>query len=266
MNKQPIYLKPNVVIEPLFDRWYAWSHLVSPATAAMNITGRHMKIMNSYIQAPQIHAAAIKNPKMLGGPFMDYNGGRVEDVKQLRDATMQQQAPMIALSEALKELDKMLKANARGYSLDALYEKVPDMLKGYVELVYDLNNNATYRIFEQLLYKSPYYNTGSQSIALWITENDDRPFVLSTPRLDEPGVLHLNMPFKSRAIDELARMKRTPQTLEYITSLLDIPAGQQELFNTFFTETSRSLTANMKVIRSACATLAMPAYWWRQRM
>lgn len=237
MNKQPIYLKPNVVIEPLFDRWYAWSHLVSPATAAMNITGRHMKIMNSYIQAPQIHAAAIKNPKMLGGPFMDYNGGRVEDVKQLRDATMQQQAPMIALSEALKELDKMLKANARGYSLDALYEKVPDMLKGYVELVYDLNNNATYRIFEQLLYKSPYYNTGSQSIALWITENDDRPFVLSTPRLDEPGVLHLNMPFKSRAIDELARMKRTPQTLEYITSLLDIPAGQQELFNTFFTET-----------------------------
>ena len=113
MNKQPIYLKPNVVIEPLFDRWYAWSHLVSPATAAMNITGRHMKIMNSYIQAPQIHAAAIKNPKMLGGPFMDYNGGRVEDVKQLRDATMQQQAPMIALSEALKELDKMLKANAR---------------------------------------------------------------------------------------------------------------------------------------------------------
>src|SRR5688500_6998558 len=96
-----MYLKPNVVMEPLFDRWYAWSHLISPATAAMNITGRHLKIMNSYIQAPQIHAAAVKNPKMLGGPFMDYKGGRVDEVKKLRDHTLEKQKNMIAFSEAV---------------------------------------------------------------------------------------------------------------------------------------------------------------------
>jgi hypothetical protein len=49
MNEKKLYLKPNVVIEPLVDNWYAWSHLVSPATAAMNITGRHHTIIESYL-------------------------------------------------------------------------------------------------------------------------------------------------------------------------------------------------------------------------
>ncbi|HLJ90594.1 MAG TPA: MBL fold metallo-hydrolase, partial [Candidatus Angelobacter sp.] len=61
----PLYLKENVQVEPLIDQWYAWSHLIPPATAARNITERHMKIMDSYISSPQIHANAVKNPKML---------------------------------------------------------------------------------------------------------------------------------------------------------------------------------------------------------
>ena len=88
------YLKPNVVIEPLFDKWYAWSHLISPATAAMNIVERHIKILNSYIQAPQIHASAVKNPKMLGGPFIDLDGKRVEDVKRLKENTLNKQSDL----------------------------------------------------------------------------------------------------------------------------------------------------------------------------
>lgn len=80
-----VYLKPNVVIEPLVDRWYAWSHLISPATAAMNIEGRHLKIMNSFIQAPHIHAAAVKNPKLLGGPFMDIPPEKVKEVGELKE-------------------------------------------------------------------------------------------------------------------------------------------------------------------------------------
>ena len=75
------FLKPNVVIEPLFERWYAWSHLVSPATAAMNVTDRHLKIMNSYIQTPMLHEAAVKNPAMLGGPFMDFPDRSIDKVK-----------------------------------------------------------------------------------------------------------------------------------------------------------------------------------------
>jgi len=235
MKDQKWYLKPNVVIEPLIERWYAWSHLISPATAAMNIVGRHLKIMNSYIRSPEIHAAAVMNPKMLGGPFMDYKEKRGQEVKALRDATLVKQARSIQLAEAMVALDKMLKSEAKGFSLEVLYEKVPDILKGYVELVYDLNNQPSFRVFEALLYESEYYDPSLQSIALWVTDNDERPFCLSTARLDEPHVLHLNIPFNHEGIDALSRMKRTPGSIDEIAVLLGVQEDERQLFDTFFT-------------------------------
>lgn len=229
------YLRPNVVVEPLVDNWYAWTHLISPATAAMNIVGRHLKIMNSYIQSPQIHAAAVKNPKMKGGPFMDLGGTKVNEVKRARDYTLESQKDMIELASAIKELDKMLKANAKGFSLDPLYEKVPAPLRGYVELFYDLNNNASFRFFESLLYKSKYYKESSQSIVLWQTNNDERPFCLSTPRVTEEEVVRVNIPFAHSAIDDLSRMKRVPGSVEAIREKLGIKPADHELFNRFFT-------------------------------
>jgi L-ascorbate metabolism protein UlaG (beta-lactamase superfamily) len=236
MKENKWYLKPNVVIEPLIERWYAWSHLISPATAAMNIVGRHLKIMNSYIQSSQIHAAAVKNPKMLGGPFMDYKTSRVEDIKKLRDETSEKQGNLIELAAAINELDKMLKANAKGFALEELYDKVPEVLKGYVELVYDLNNNPSFRLFEPLLYRSEYYNKSSQSIALWVTNNDERPFCLSTARLDEPNVLQLNIPFDHPGIDALSKMKRRGGSIDEIASLMGVKEEDRELFNSFFTQ------------------------------
>jgi L-ascorbate metabolism protein UlaG (beta-lactamase superfamily) len=232
------YLKSNLVIEPLVDRWYAWSHLISPATAAMNIVGRHLKIMNSYIQAPQIHEAAVKNPKMKGGPFMDLGGGKVDKVKQLRDTTMGNQKDSIELCMAIKELDKLLKNNAKGYSLEPLYEKVPEALKGYVELFYDLNNNPSFRFFESLLYNSKYYKVSSQSLALWLTNNDERPFCLSTPRVDDDNILHLDIPFAHPGIDALSKMKRIPGSVDKIAEVLNIQDSDKELFSTFFTTTA----------------------------
>jgi L-ascorbate metabolism protein UlaG (beta-lactamase superfamily) len=236
MKQKKWYLKPNVVIEPLIERWYAWSHLISPATAAMNVVGRHLKIMNSYIQSSQIHAAAVKNPKMMGGPFMDYKTPRVEDVKKLKEETTIKQSNLIEFSAAIVELDKMLKSQAKGFALEALYEKVPEVLRGFVELVYDLNNNPSFRFFESLLYRSEYYNKSSQSIALWITNNDQRPFCLSTAKLDEPDVLHLNIPFDHPGIDALSMMKREAGSVDEIASMLGVKEEEREIFNTFFTE------------------------------
>lgn len=236
MKNQTFYLKPNVVIEPLIDRWYAWSHLISPATAAMNIVGRHLKIMNSYVQSPQIHAAAVKNPKMLGGPFMDYKGGRIEEIRTLKAQTLAKRAKSVELQAAILELDKMLKSNAKGYSLESLYEKVPEILKGYVELVYDLNNQVSFRLFESLLYKSDFFSKDTQSIALWITDNDQRPFCLSTPRLDDPHVLHLNVPFDHPGIDALSKMKRNSGSVDELAKMLGVDTKDKALFDTFFTQ------------------------------
>ena len=106
MKQKTVYLKPNVVIEPLIDRWYAWSHLISPATAAMNIAGRHLKIINSFIQSPQIHEAAIRNPKLRGGPFMDVPAVEVEKVKKLKAETVEKRAGLLQFAEAVKDATK----------------------------------------------------------------------------------------------------------------------------------------------------------------
>lgn len=236
MSDSQFFLKPNVVIEPLFDRWYAWSHLISPATGAMNLVNRHLKIMNSYIQAPQIHQAAVKNPKMLGGPFMDYEENKVEEIKKLKERTELRQTKLVELAKALKDLDDMLKTYAKGFSMEELYAKVPNILKGYVELVYDLNNNPSYRLFEALLYQSEFYNPASQSICMFLTQNDERPFCLSTPRIEEDEVLHLEIPLDHYGIDELSKMRRTKGSVDEIAQKLGVEDKDRKLFDSFFTE------------------------------
>lgn len=236
MQEKMFYLRPNVIVEPLVERWFAWSHLISPSTAAMNISKRHLEIINSYINSPEIHSEAVRDPKLLGGPFMDLKGERVDEVKSLLYSTLQNQKDLIDLALAINQLEVLLKKNAKGFSMEPLYEDVPELLKGFVELVYDLNNNPSFRLFEPLLYNSKFYNLKSQSIALSITNNDERPFVLSTPRLDCESILHLNIPFNNSAIDELSKMKRKPQCLSYISKLLNVPERNTSLFKSFFTE------------------------------
>ncbi len=235
MDTTKVYLKPNVVIEPLLDKWYAWSHLISPATGAMNITGRHLKIMDSYIKAPAAHAAAVKNPKMLGGPFIDYEGKRVDEIKALKEDTLENQKDLVAFNNAIKELDELLKSKAKGYSLDPLYDEMPEILKGYVELVYDLNSQPSFRLFEGLLYTSKFYKQELQSILLWVTENDERPFVLSTPRLMEPDKIHLDIPFSHKGLDVLSKMKKEPGSLDEVKEILGISEEQAVVFDSFFT-------------------------------
>ncbi|OXG09143.1 L-ascorbate metabolism protein UlaG (beta-lactamase superfamily) [Flavobacterium araucananum] len=235
-NEVKHYLKLNVAIEALIDRWYAWSHLVSPATAAMNIKERHLKIMQSYIKNPKTHAAAVKKPEMLGGPFIDYNGERVDEISELYEQTLVKRENMLLLYDAVHELNTMLQKNAIGYSLNPLYKEVPDSLKGLVELYYDLNNKPNFRFFEHLLYKTEFYDEATQSISLQLISADDsRSFVLSTPRLDDEHLIHLDLEFKNGLIDELFKMKRVPGDAKSILKKLGIKPEQEGLFESFFT-------------------------------
>lgn len=236
MDNKKLFLRQNVKVEPLFNHWYAWPHLIAPATAAMNITFHHLKIMGSYVNAPQVHASAVKNPAMLGGPFIDYGGGRVDEVKELMEKTKVSQANLITFAEAIKTLDTMLQSEAKGETLEPLYPRIPDVLKGYVELVYDLNNQPSIRFFESLLYQSQYYDPSLQSIALSLIHQDERPFVLSTPRLMGEDTVHLKIPFSHPGLNELFRMKETPQTYSFIKEKLGIEDRYDELFQSFLTD------------------------------
>jgi len=230
------YLRQNVQVEPLIQSWYAWSHLISPAPAAMNIVDRHLKIMESYVRTPQVHAAAVKNPAMLGGPFIDYEGGRVDEIRALIESTRREQSQMLAFAEAVKQLDQMLRTEAKGYSLEPLYAKVPDLLRGYVELVYDMNNQPSFRLIEPLLYRSPFYAPSRQSLMLSLISSDERPFILSTPRLGRTGDVEIRTPFANPAIDELFAMKWTPGSIDAIAGKLGLDAADRAAFGAFFTE------------------------------
>lgn len=233
MNEK-LYLKQNVLAEPLINRWYAWSYLVPPATAAMYVANSHVKIMRSFVSNPQVHVSALKNPAMMGGPFINYPASRVDEIKSLMETTIKEQANMLDLAEAIKGLDGILRDETEGYSLEPLYEKIPAALKGYVELVYDLNNNPSIRFIEGLLYNSPYYNWAAQGVSLSLVDKDHRPFVFSTPRLDDQQHLNLNIPFCDERLDELFRAKYVPQSLGYMRDVLNIREEDYELFSSFF--------------------------------
>lgn len=239
--KERLYLRQNVQVEPLIDMWYVWPHLIPPANAARNITERHLKIMDSYVNAPQIHANAVKNPKMIGGPFIDHGGKRVDEIRALRDYIRRERKDLLELSAALGALDTMLREAAKGYNLQPLYPNVPDILRGYVELVYDLNNHPSFRLIEPLLYKSRYYDRSQQSLMLSVIQDDDRPFVLSTPRLGSEGSLHLRRSFDDSVIDELFRLKSTPRPWDEILDMLQVPDSQHTLLRAFLTSEGPAL-------------------------
>lgn len=235
-NTEQYYLRQNVQVEPLVDQWYAWPHLIPPATAARNITHRHLKIMDSYISGPQIHANAVKNLKMLGGPFIDYGGKRVDEIRELRDRTKIERAALIEFSQGIDALDSMLRSSAKGYSLHPLYQKIPSALRGYVELAYDLNNHPSFRLIEPLLYHSHYHDPSKQTIMLSTISTDNRPFVLSTPRLESEDALHLRLPFDHLSVDDLFRLKSAPRPWNEIKDMLPIPGSRDALLQSFLTQ------------------------------
>ena len=92
---------------------------------------------------------------------------------------------------------------------------------------------------EPLLYRSEYYAESAQSIALSeIVRDKERPFIMSTPRLPDERTVFLETPFRNPALDDLFRMKREAASYGVIRDKLEIPAGAEPRFQSFFTETA----------------------------
>lgn len=237
MSEEKLYLKKNIQLEPLVNQWYAWIHLISPVPASMNLVDRYLKIMKSYVSSPMMHEAAVNDPAMRGGPFIDLGGVHVDEVRELIKKTETNNKTAIAFVEALRGLNKLILSKAKGYCLEELYIEVPSLLRGYVELCYDLNNQASFRIIESMLYKSKFYDHSIQSIALSeIITDGDRPFLLSTPNLKSEKNVHIDIAFSSSVLDELFKMKSEAKPYSFIRNQLDVPVEKEDLFRSFFTE------------------------------
>lgn len=238
--KKKYYLKPNIQAEPLVNFWYAWTYLVSPATASMVIANSQNAIMQSYIEHPELHESAVKRPEMLGGPFIDFETRQVDLIKNLQEETNKKCNKLLEFSEAIRKLTTILKTTANGHSLEPIYSLIPLPLKGLVELLYDIDNRVNFRFIEGLLYESEYNLSQFQSILLTEINQDYRPFALSTPRLPNSHQVHINLPFASPLYDTLFTMKTSPQSEEDIDNFLTLLPNDvvidREIFLSLFTE------------------------------
>ncbi len=226
MGDEPRFLRPDVIIEPLVDRFYASLHTVAPVQAAMNLAFLQVPLLESYLQSPQVHITASHNPELRGGFFVNIDEGRVPEVRALLASTKRDRAGVLDFAGAVTEAEEIVRQGAAGFDLAPLYPKLPTVLSGLVELAYDTSNQPSVRFIEPLLYHSSVYDEDRQSVQLSVETGVERPFILSTPRLPSPEALELRVPFRHPGLEELFRARVHSSTLGRLREMLELDDEQ----------------------------------------
>lgn len=222
-DKDEYLLGQSTVVEPLINNWAVWSDLISPAPYSMHLVHYQMKTLSSYLANPEIHLKACRNPKFTGGPFVDVPIERAPEIKQLLELTEREQSTNIEFARAITDAYEMLSKEAKGQSLERFYEKLPPLLRGYSELLYDYYNHAILRLNEGLLYESPFYRRELQSMRVSSTARDDsRRFFLSTPRLLDDREVDWTVSFESAVLDDFFALEDRAKPLGEICELLGL--------------------------------------------
>ncbi|GAA3302148.1 MBL fold metallo-hydrolase [Dactylosporangium vinaceum] len=220
------FLRSNVVLEPLVDRFYAWLHTVAPVQAALNLANVQVPLLESYLQSPKVHVAASTNPELRGGYFVGVPEERSNEVAALLDSIKRDRAGMLAFAAAVAEAEDTIRQNATGFDLTPLYPKLPAELNGLVELAYDTNNQPSMHYLEPVVYHSPFYDETRQSVQLSLDDGVERPFILSTPRLPSPDVLELPLPLRHPGLEALVDARVRGTSAARLREALELDAAQ----------------------------------------
>jgi L-ascorbate metabolism protein UlaG (beta-lactamase superfamily) len=264
-NVEPKFLRSNVIMEPLVDRFYAWLHTVAPVQAAMNLAAVQIPMLEAYLEFPLDHRDAAANPAFRGGYFVNIEESRSSEVGSLVDSIKRDRNTMLTFASAVAEGEELLRQNATGFDLSPLYPKLPSALNGLVELVYDTNNQPSMRFLEPLVYNSPVYDERRQSVQLSLDQGAERPFILSTPRLPAPGALDLPLPFRHPGLEQLAKARIKATSLGQLGEALELDAPQAARLSHLL-DTRPSLApdrhigvgARIRYFGHACLVLQMP--------
>jgi len=174
MSDKILYrLDESTVAEPLVNRYTAWSHVLSPVPFSLHLQHYQLTILRNYLEDPNVHFQACRNPKLRSGPLVDIPAERAPEVTAFLADTEIKLQENLKLAGSLIEFHNYLVEEARGQSLEPYYQKVPPELRGYVELIYDYYNRPTVRCFESMLYESPYYKKELQSLRVFRQQRDD---------------------------------------------------------------------------------------------
>lgn len=229
-----VYLKPETKLEPLVGGWYAWPHLVAPVQFALNLHSRLLPLLNSFVSNPDAHLAASEDPSMFGGPFVSLTADEVAKAQDLIERTQNDCEKALVFAEDLKEFVSLLESNANGFSLNAFYSKLPPSLQGMVECLYDINDHARVRLFEDLVYDEE-MTRGQKQIYLQLAGEQERHFFMSTPRLPGASSMSFGMDFVDSRIDTISKMRTKPKPFGEVVEAFGVGQDAIERFSKYFT-------------------------------
>lgn len=230
MRTQEVYrLADQTAVEPLVNKWVAWPHVFSPVPYSLHLANYQRGVLASYLQNPEIHVKSSRNPKLLGGPFADIPVDRAPEVRILLNDFEKEHKAELELARALTEFQITLSIEAKGQGINSFYERIPEPLGGFVELVYDYFYHPVVRCLENLFYASSYYKEHLQSVRLFTQVRDDsRAYYMSTPRLPEPSQIDWELPFRSESIDTLFGLDTRPLPLGEIRELFGLQVADED--------------------------------------
>lgn len=222
MSDKKWYLKEDVYFEPLFNHWYAWPYLISPATAARHTVNTHRRIMKSFVNNYHLHIMANQEKDLAGSEYLNANEDQLPQIRDLIKELDTECADLVALSNAITDLDELLRGHTSGESIEPLYDKVPEPLQGLVELYLDTEHRPGYRFIEPLMYKSELYRSDLQTLCFGLlSEVDERPFVFSTPRLVDDKHIELKLTYNDPRTNQILKARDMPLSDAELDALVD---------------------------------------------
>jgi L-ascorbate metabolism protein UlaG (beta-lactamase superfamily) len=226
----------HLLVEPLIGNFPAFLQLVSPASSALRLAKAQLPTLQSYLESPEAHASGAGHPATKGGPFVDCPPGERDLIAKLV-TVLETQRDVLGLASAIDELTALIE-DSEGGDLGPLYQRVPDALRGLVELVYDGRHRARVLFRESLMYRGRYDPSPREAVHLTLTDGDVRPFMLSTPRVTTDRGLVVQMPLRSDAVDVLAQSRFVPIPLGELREAVGPEVASSPVFDSFWTEES----------------------------
>lgn len=237
IDNDSVYLAGDTKLEPLVFNWYAWSHLVSPVPLAINLVNRYLPMLKSFIANPTVHEAASKNPKMLGGSFLELKRDDLAGVRALQQRILDEGKPLLEFAEELLKFDRGVQQSSTGHSLDGLYGDLPPSLAGLVEASYDLSSRPTLRVLEELMIHDATTHSAPQQVAFSRVRDERRNFFLNTPRLANDERMILPLAFDSDVHNLLARSRTKPVSFDAIaTALAVVEQPERDRLRDYFSD------------------------------
>ena len=230
-----VYLRPDVKMEPLVGGWYAWGHLLTPLQQALNVAFRQIPMLKSFLANPAIHEAAVRDPMMLGGPFVEIPASEAKAVSSFLDKMLAGSSNLLALAHEWHAFEKSLRESATGFSLESLYSRMPKMLRGFTELSYDVCSNPGIGIVEDLSYGVLSDYMLPESASFFRAPDKERKFFLNTPRIDSGSRLVIDVELNDVAFDVLSESRIKPVGIEELISVFNVTGGERERFLSLFT-------------------------------